>query len=71
MHQNKQVRPALFVVHTRLHKEYSVFCSFKDEAERGDVLCLNAVTYVKVVSHTTLCKYSITSKSLAFNVTCI
>lgn len=37
MHQNKQGRPALFVVHTRLHKKYFVFCCFDDEAERGDM----------------------------------
>lgn len=35
MHQNKQVRPALFVRRSRLHNMYFVFC--EDEADRGDI----------------------------------
>lgn len=59
MDLNKQVRPALFVVRTRLHKKYFVFCCCDGEAERGDMPSLNVeealvevfsyFTYVNVV----------------------
>lgn len=37
MHQNKQLRPTLFVVSTRLYSTVFVLCSFDDESERGQM----------------------------------